>query len=132
MAAGRKTGGRQKGSVNKVGADVRALARTFTEQAIATLAKALTKAPEWSARVNAAKILLERGWGAPKQDVAVQQAIYVIGDRPLSPEEWTTKYADPAQDANGPGSDAGGGDSKRKPGKAPRVEPARRPAKRAH
>lgn len=108
---GPKTGGRLKGTANKVGADVRALAREYTEQAIETLAKAMTKAEEWSARVAAAKILLERGWGAPKQDISVQQAVYVIGDRPLTPDEWAAKYAE------------------REP--PPRVESPRRPAKRA-
>jgi len=51
----------------KVGADVRLLAREYTTASIETLARALTEAPEWSARVNAAKILLKRGWGAPRQ-----------------------------------------------------------------
>lgn len=124
-----KTGGRQKGSVNKVGADVRALAREYTVESIETLAKALTKAPEWSARVNAAKILLERGWGAPKQVVEAQHALYVIGDRPLSPEEWAAKYADAPQDDDGPSSDAGAGNTGRPRARAG-VGASRRPAKR--
>jgi hypothetical protein len=101
-----KTGGRQKGSVNKVAADVRALARLYTEEAVETLAQCMRKAKEWSARAMAAKTLLERGWGAPKQDVNVKQAVYVIGDRPLNSAEWATEYA----------------------GESPSVEPAGRPA----
>ena len=100
MAAGRKpgapkTGGRQKGSVNRTNPEVRDLARQYTEEAIDTLAQCMRKAKEWSARAMAAKTLLERGWGAPKVDVAVKQAVYVIGDRPLSADEWSDQYTEP-------------------------------------
>src|SRR5258708_37114144 len=111
MAAGRKpgapkTGGRQKGSVNRTNPEVRDLARQYTEEAIDILAQCMRKAKEWSARAMAAKTLLERGWGAPKQDVSVKQAVYVIGDRPLNADEWAAEYAE----------------------ESPRVEPAGRPA----
>lgn len=56
-------GGRPKGVL-----DVIELARTHTTAAIATLANiaAATKAPA-AARVSAASVLLERGWGKPVQ-----------------------------------------------------------------
>ena len=117
--AGRKpgtprTGGRQKGTTNKVGADVRALARLYTEEAVETLAQCMRKAKEWSARAMAAKTLLERGWGAPKVDVAVQQAVYVIGDRPLSADEWSDQYTEPIA----------GVEPARRPARSPRKVPA--------
>ncbi|MCF4166347.1 hypothetical protein L2U69_11885 [Zavarzinia compransoris] len=77
MAAGRKpggprTGGRQKGTPNKVTADVRAAAQKYTTQALDTLAAIMndpTKAE--AARVSAAKELLDRGHGKSSLPVEV-------------------------------------------------------------
>ena len=61
---GRNKGGRPKGSLNKVGADVRALAQQHTEMALKTLKTIADddKAPA-AARVSAANSLLDRAHG---------------------------------------------------------------------
>lgn len=59
--------GRKTGSPNKVGADVRELARQYTDQAIETLAQIMLHGKESQARASAADKLLDRGWGRPAQ-----------------------------------------------------------------
>lgn len=53
----------------KVVAEVRELARSYTEQAIASLAKIATAGRSEAARVSAASALLDRGWGKAAQHV---------------------------------------------------------------
>lgn len=68
MAAGRKTGGRQKGTPNKATADVKEAARAFTADAISTLAEIMRGEEQpAAARVAAANALLDRGHGKPQQ-----------------------------------------------------------------
>ena len=69
MAVGRKTGGRQKGSLNKATADVKVAAQAYTEEAIATLAAIMREEESAAARVAAIKELLDRGHGKAKQVV---------------------------------------------------------------
>lgn len=63
-----KTGGRRKGSPNRVTADIKKLAQTYGPDAIDTLAEIMNSkdAPE-AARVSAIKELLERGFGKVPQ-----------------------------------------------------------------
>jgi len=69
MAHGVKTGGRQKGTPNKATADVKALARKYTDAAIKELARLSTKAESEAARVAAIKELLDRAYGKSPQAV---------------------------------------------------------------
>jgi hypothetical protein len=65
-----KTGGRKKGSANKVGANVRALAQRYTEEAIETLAKIMRdKSAPPQARAMAADRLLDRAHGKAPQAI---------------------------------------------------------------
>jgi hypothetical protein len=95
MARGRKTGGRQAGSLNKATVDVKEAAQAFTADAINTLAS-IMKANEQpaAARVAAASALLDRGYGKPKQslDVAATVQARVSGD-PLTVGEWSHQHA---------------------------------------
>lgn len=50
-------------------------ARIYTTQALANLAQIMIMGKNESARVMAAKILLERGWGAPGQKVNVAHTL---------------------------------------------------------
>ena len=70
MAAGRKTGGRQKGTPNKATASLKGLAQQYTDKAVATLAEVMRDitAPA-VARVSAANALLDRGHGKPRQEI---------------------------------------------------------------
>lgn len=70
-----RTGGRKPGTPNKVTADVRVLAQKFGPKALNTLAKIMDseKQPA-SARVSAAKELLDRAYGKSPQPVAVNTA----------------------------------------------------------
>lgn len=68
MALGKKTGGRTKGTPNKVTADIKAIAQSFGEEAITHLveiARDGDAAP--AARVAAVKEILDRGYGKAKQ-----------------------------------------------------------------
>lgn len=67
-----KTGGRQKGSANKITADVKEAAAYFTEDAITILASIMQDIAEAApARVAAARELLDRAHGKPKQALDV-------------------------------------------------------------
>lgn len=65
-----RTGGRQKGTPNKVTADIKALAQVYGEEAVSTLASIMRAADQpAAARVSAAKELIERGYGKVSQPV---------------------------------------------------------------
>ena len=90
-APGERRGGRAKGVPNKVGQDVRQLARKYTSEAIETLAEIMTAGESHQARVMAADKLLDRGYGKPTQPHAgddssppIRQAIemHIIDHRP--------------------------------------------------
>jgi hypothetical protein len=71
--------GRRKGVPNRLGADVRVAARTYTRQALATLAGIMNdpKAPA-QARAMAADRLLDRGWGKPTQPIGAEDRQPII------------------------------------------------------
>lgn len=72
--------GRVRGVPNKATADVRALAQTYTLLALATLASIMRdKSAFDTARVSAAKELLDRGHGKSRQGVDVTGAIDHLG-----------------------------------------------------
>jgi hypothetical protein len=75
------------------------LARSYTVACINCLVEVMHRATESAARISAAKALLERGWGLPKVEVSVEQAVYVIRDEPLSVEAWQRQYCSPQDDA---------------------------------
>ena len=66
---GLKTGGRQKGTLNKATADIKALAQKHAEAAMTELARLATSAESEAARVAAIKELFDRGFGKAKQPV---------------------------------------------------------------
>ncbi len=68
---GQKVGGRQKGTLNKVTADVRAAAQQYTEAALAELARIALNSESDQARVTAIKELLDRGHGRSPQAITV-------------------------------------------------------------
>lgn len=70
MAKGFKTGGRQKGSPNKVTADIKSVAQSFGPEALEhlmSIARDVENAP--AARVAAVKEILDRGFGKAKQPI---------------------------------------------------------------
>jgi len=67
MANGRKTGGRAKGSRNKLTADIMAMAGKHTPAALKTLVTVMETSESDAARVTAAKELLDRGHGKAPQ-----------------------------------------------------------------
>lgn len=71
-----KTGGRTKGTLNKLTADVKEAAQAFTNDALDTLAAIMKdKEQPAAARVSAASILLDRGHGKPKQTMDVDAKV---------------------------------------------------------
>jgi hypothetical protein len=81
MAKGRKTGGRVKGSVNKLAADIKGLAQSYGPSAIRRLAELsgllvgedgqlLPPAESQSTQTMAIKELLDRGFGKATQLIA--------------------------------------------------------------
>jgi hypothetical protein len=73
---GTRIGGRQKGTLNKATADVKVAASAYTASAISTLASIMQDPEEASpARVAAAKELLDRAHGKPKQSVDVDATV---------------------------------------------------------
>ena len=67
---GQKFGGRQKGTLNKVTADIRAMAQTYGPEAVDTLAEIMRdESKPDAARIAAAKELLDRGFGKSPQSL---------------------------------------------------------------
>lgn len=64
-------GGRPKADI-----ELRALARTYTQEAVKTLAAVMRKAKTPQSRAFAAEKLLERGWGKPTQHVTADLNIW--------------------------------------------------------
>lgn len=54
----------------KVPTEIRSLARSYTELAIQSLAGIVQNGESESARVSAAQVLLDRGWGKPTQPIS--------------------------------------------------------------
>ena len=85
MALGRKTGGRQKGSLNKATASIKAAIQKHGEALVKALL-ALTKSDDERVRLGAIQAALDRGWGKPTQavdvgmDVQITQIKHVIVD----------------------------------------------------
>lgn len=71
MAKGGKRpgAGRPPGALNKITADIKALAQEHCEAAIIELATILTTSESHQARIAAAKELLDRGYGKAMQGV---------------------------------------------------------------
>ena len=67
MALGRKTGGRQPGSRNKSGLELRSAAQKYTKDALKTLHQIMMTGESEPARVSAANALLDRAYGKPAQ-----------------------------------------------------------------
>ena len=72
-----KTGGRQKGSPNKVASEIKEIARQYGPQAVQELAKlaglvdeGAGKAESEQARIGALNGLLDRGYGKPTQAIS--------------------------------------------------------------
>jgi hypothetical protein len=63
MALGRKTGGKQIGSLNKATAEVRALASEYGEAAMTELARLANEADSEAARIAACTVILKRAYG---------------------------------------------------------------------
>ena len=74
MAQRTKTGGRQKGSLNKATAEIRELALEYGPAAVAELARLATEAQSEAARVSACNGIIERAYGkaAPGRQVMLQ------------------------------------------------------------
>lgn len=75
MAAGRKTGGRQKGVLNKATADVKLAAQVYTAEAVEVLATIMRDSDSDAAKVAAVRELLDRAHGKPRQSVDVDADI---------------------------------------------------------
>ena len=70
---GRRPGaGRPRGSKNKANKELRDLARTYTNDALETLAQIAQKGESESARVQAASALLDRAWDKPRATVEAE------------------------------------------------------------
>src|SRR4051812_41418541 len=67
-----KTGGRQKGTPNKVTVEIKSLARAHAGAAVTELIRLATKAESEATRVAAIKELLDRGYGRSTQAMQVE------------------------------------------------------------
>jgi hypothetical protein len=67
MPVGKKTGGRVKGTPNRLTLCLRELAREHTDTALGVLVQVAKSGESESARVAAANAILDRGYGKPSQ-----------------------------------------------------------------
>jgi hypothetical protein len=70
-----KTGGRRKGTPNKVGADIKVAFRKHGSAFVKALVK-LTKSKDENVRVKALQICLDRGYGKAAQHIEAEISIY--------------------------------------------------------
>jgi hypothetical protein len=100
MRGGRRpNAGRKIGSPNKSTRDIRALAQPHGPDAVAALAKIMTESESDSARIAAAKELLDRGYGKAKQlvDIASEEGpriIRLVAASPIAPGDGQRAYMD--------------------------------------
>jgi hypothetical protein len=75
--------------VAKIPADIRSLARGYTNVCIKTLGGIAKDGNNEQARISAAAILLDRGWGKPQQDntLELKGEIKVVLRKLLSDDE---------------------------------------------
>jgi len=71
MATGRKTGGRRRGTPNRVTAEIRAAFQKHGDELVEALL-ALTKSDDERVRLGAITAALDRGWGKPAQAVQIK------------------------------------------------------------
>ena len=64
---GVKQGGRKKGTPNKSTAEIKALAQEYSTDALKTLSTIMLTSDSDTAKIAAAKELLDRGYGKPAQ-----------------------------------------------------------------
>ncbi len=86
MAQRQKTGGRRRGTPNKVTAEIRAAFRLHGEELVQALLK-LTQSDDERVRLGAITAALDRGWGKPAQ------ALQIKGD-PDSPVVFNLRLGD--------------------------------------
>ena len=72
MANGTKTGGRQKGTLNKATAEVRALAQEYGPDALKELHRLSQDATSEAARVSACNAILERAYGRSPTSLPIE------------------------------------------------------------
>lgn len=70
MAKGLKTGGRKAGTPNKATAEIKTLARQYSQEALEALVKVIRSTDSDSARVAAIRELLDRGYGKATQPIS--------------------------------------------------------------
>ena len=63
-------GGRPKGSINKATAELKALAQEYSEEALDAIVDVLRNGDSYGVKLQAAGMLLDRGFGKPTQMVA--------------------------------------------------------------
>jgi len=85
MATGRKTGGRRKGTPNKVTAEIRAAFQLHGDELVAALL-ALTKSEDERVRLGAIQACLDRGWGRAVQGVEISGGLTVDSVKDYAPE----------------------------------------------
>ncbi len=91
MTTGRKTGGRGKGTPNKVTAEIKAALQPHGDELVNGLL-ALTKSDDERVRLGAIQAALDRGWGRPAQsiDLGVAVPITVIERTIIDPRSSST------------------------------------------
>jgi len=72
MPKGAKYGGRQKGTPNKVTAEIQAIAREYGPDAVEKLWRIAGKSKSDSAKVAAIRELLDRGYGKAPQSMTLK------------------------------------------------------------
>jgi hypothetical protein len=76
--------------------NIRSLARTHTRTCVKVLAGIVNQADApHSARVAAAQVLLDRGWGKAEQNVHMEGEVtnYVMASKPMTEDEWEDTYS---------------------------------------
>jgi hypothetical protein len=77
-APGERRGGRQKGTPNRITADIKALAQEYGADAIKTIVGIMNTSENDTARLSAAKELIDRGYGKASQAVEVNGEVGLV------------------------------------------------------
>jgi hypothetical protein len=89
-----KTGGRAVGTPNKKPAELQALAREYTAEAVERVAELMRSAADEHVRLKAAGMLFDRGWGRAEitADLNVSHA-FVVAPEVMTEADWVAAYA---------------------------------------
>ena len=101
MAHGFKTGGRKKGSLNKVSSEMKAAIAASGETPLEYMLRVMRDTKADTRRrdemAKAAAPYIHPRLASLQQSVETKTALHIVSDRPMSDQEWEQRYCTPRE-----------------------------------